>query len=65
MDVAVRARNLLSGHDYPAPKKDLVQRAHQLRGDAEVLEALENIPAGVYSSAGELSEHVAGKHAAD
>lgn len=65
MELASQAKQLLEGHSFPAPKKDLVRRAEQLGADPDVLQALQQAPEGVYASAGELAEHVRGKHPND
>lgn len=65
MELASQARELLKGYSFPAPKKDLVHRAEQLGADPDVLQALQKVPEGVYASAGEVAEHVSGKHPDD
>ena len=62
-DTPTEVRRLLDGYRFPAPKKSVVERVQQLGAGAEVLDALQRIPEGVYASAGEVAEHASGKHA--
>lgn len=61
-DHGTRVRQLLKGHNFPATKKEARGRAEQHGAEAELLEAMDNIPEGVYASAGEVAEYVLGKH---
>lgn len=62
MEHGNRARELLKGHRFPAMRKEVIGRARQHGANGELLKAIEQIPEGVYASAGEVSEYVRGKH---
>lgn len=57
-----RVRQLLKGHNFPATKKEARRRAEMHGAEAELLQVMDNIPEGVYASAGEVAEYVLGKH---
>lgn len=57
-----RVRQLLKGHNFPATKKEARRRAEMHGAEAELLQAMDSIPEGVYASAGEVAEYVLGKH---
>ncbi len=57
----VRLQAFLSGVDYPADKKTLVETARKQGADQDVVQTLQNLPRDQFNSANDVSEAFA-KH---
>ncbi|MGI8332479.1 DUF2795 domain-containing protein [Actinomadura scrupuli] len=55
----VKVQKYLSGMDYPASKKELVEHARNKRADKDALQALSGIPDRRYEGPNEVSQAVA------
>jgi hypothetical protein len=54
----VQLQKYLSGIDYPANKRDLVERARRQGADENVVRTLENLPRDEFNSPNDVSEAV-------
>jgi hypothetical protein len=54
----IQLQKYLSGIDYPANKRDLVERARQQGADENVVRTLENLPRDEFNSPNDVSEAV-------
>ncbi|MFJ8666179.1 DUF2795 domain-containing protein [Streptomyces sp. NPDC093600] len=52
----IAMQKALSGMNYPASKKDIVERASRNHADREVKEALERLPDKEYDSPAEVNK---------
>lgn len=59
---AKQVPQFLEGLEFPAPKSDIIGQAEKEQAHSNLVSALREIPEGVYNSASEVAEHMAGKH---
>ncbi|HEX2933915.1 MAG TPA: DUF2795 domain-containing protein [Bacteroidales bacterium] len=57
----IEVQKYLKGVDYPANRKDLVNKAKQNKADKEVISLLEGLKEDAFKSPAEVSKAVGGK----
>lgn len=50
----------LKGIDFPADKQEVVQQAESNQAEGSILDALKQLPPGVYDSIGDIAKQVGG-----